>query len=58
MTIARGGHLRVGLEDARLGIQTTNVALVEGAVNTVLANGGAVASVATMRQLLATPAAT
>ena len=58
LTITRGGHLRVGLEDARLGIQTTNVALVEGAVKAVLANGGAIASVATMRALLTTRAST
>ena len=31
-TVRRGGHLRVGLEDAPLGIKTSNLELVEDAV--------------------------
>ena len=38
-TVARGGHVRVGLEDAPFGCASTNVALVEEAVRLVRAAG-------------------
>ena len=39
--VARGGHIRVGLEDALLGtpVSTTNLGLVEDAVRIVRAHG-------------------
>jgi uncharacterized protein (DUF849 family) len=52
-TIARGGHIRVGLEDAPLGTPTGNLALVEEAVRIVRENGAEPASPAEMRQALA-----
>lgn len=52
LTVARGGHLRVGLEDAPLGTARGNVAWVEHAVQAVLTAGGAIASVAEARTLL------
>jgi 3-keto-5-aminohexanoate cleavage enzyme len=52
-TVARGGHLRVGLEDAPLGTRTSNLALVEEAVRMVREQGAEPASVAEMRQALA-----
>jgi uncharacterized protein (DUF849 family) len=52
-TIARGGHIRVGLEDAPLGSPSTNLALVEEAVRMVRDNGAEPASPAEMRQALA-----
>lgn len=58
LTVARGGHLRTGLEDAPLGSTTTNVQWVEHAVRAVQAAGGAVASVSEMRALLGTRAGT
>jgi uncharacterized protein (DUF849 family) len=51
--IARGGHIRVGLEDAPLGSPSSNLALVEEAVRMVRDQGAEVASVAEMRQMLA-----
>jgi 3-keto-5-aminohexanoate cleavage enzyme len=51
--VARGGHIRVGLEDAPLGTQANNLALVEAAVRTVRDHGGEPASTADMRQALA-----
>ena len=54
LTVKRGGHLRIGLEDAPLGSTTTNVQWVEHAVRAVEAAGGAVASVREMRALLGT----
>ena len=51
--VARGGHVRVGLEDAPFGCATDNVALVEDAVRRVRAAGGEPASVAQMRASLA-----
>lgn len=51
-TVARGGHLRVGLEDAPLGSTLDNVQWVEKTARAVEAAGGTVASVAEMRQLL------
>ena len=48
-TVARGGHVRVGLEDAPLGTQTGNVAWVEEAVRLVRENGGEPATAADVR---------
>jgi 3-keto-5-aminohexanoate cleavage enzyme len=50
--VERGGHVRVGLEDAPFGCDTSNQALVEDAVARVRAAGGDAASVAEMRQAL------
>lgn len=47
--VARGGHVRVGLEDAPLGAETSNVALVEEAANLIMAAGGASADAAIVR---------
>jgi len=52
-TIARGGHVRVGLEDAPLGTTTTNLAMVEEAVRLVRQHGAEPATPAEMRQALA-----
>jgi uncharacterized protein (DUF849 family) len=52
-TIARGGHIRVGLEDAPLGTKASNLELVEEAVRMVRAHGAEPASPAEMRQALA-----
>jgi uncharacterized protein (DUF849 family) len=47
--VARGGHLRVGLEDAPFGTELGNVAWVEDAVRRVEAAGGVVATAAEVR---------
>jgi 3-keto-5-aminohexanoate cleavage enzyme len=47
--VGRGGHVRVGLEDAPFGCPSTNVALVEEAVRLVRAAGGEPATVKEMR---------
>jgi 3-keto-5-aminohexanoate cleavage enzyme len=52
-TVARGGHIRVGLEDAPLGTPKTNLALVEGAVRLLQAHGAEPATAAEMRRALA-----
>src|SRR5262249_11662265 len=52
-TIARGGHVRVGLEDAPLGTTTTNLAMVEEAARLVRQHGAEPATPAQMRQALA-----
>jgi 3-keto-5-aminohexanoate cleavage enzyme len=52
-TVARGGHVRVGLEDAPFGCKSPNVALVEEAVRLVRAAGGEPATVGEMREGLA-----
>jgi uncharacterized protein (DUF849 family) len=52
-TIARGGHLRVGLEDALLGSTATNPRLVEDAVRMVREHGGEPATATEVRQALA-----
>jgi len=52
-TIDRGGHVRVGLEDAPLGTTTTNLAMVEEAVRLVRQHGAEPATPAEMRQTLA-----
>ena len=52
-TVARGGHVRVGLEDAPLGSPLGNLAWVEEAVRIVRENGAEPASGADVRQALA-----
>ncbi len=52
LTVARGGHLRVGLEDAPLGTTRTNVQWVEHAVDAVETAGGTIATVSEMRALI------
>ena len=51
-TVARGGHIRVGLEDAPLGTPASNLALVEEVVRLVQDHGAEPASSAEMRQAL------
>jgi uncharacterized protein (DUF849 family) len=51
-TVARGGHVRVGLEDAPLGTATSNLALVEEAVRMVREHDAEPASAADMRRTL------
>ena len=55
-TVRRGGHIRVGLEDAPLGIKASNIELVEDAVRMVREHGGEPATPAEMRQVLAASA--
>lgn len=55
--VAKGGHVRVGLEDAPLGTMIGNVAWVEDAVKLVRAAGGEPASAADVRRDLAVLAA-
>ena len=52
-TIRRGGHIRVGLEDAPFGTTQTNVELVEEAARLIRAAGAEPATVAEMRAALA-----
>jgi 3-keto-5-aminohexanoate cleavage enzyme len=52
-TIRRGGHIRVGLEDAPLGTKASNPQLVEEAVRMVREHGAEPATPAEMRQALA-----
>ena len=49
LAVARGGHVRVGLEDAPFGCEMSNVALVEDAVRRVRTGGGEAATVQEMR---------
>jgi uncharacterized protein (DUF849 family) len=49
-TVARGGHVRVGLEDAPLGSKTSNLAWVEDAVRLVRQYGGDIASTKDVRR--------
>ena len=51
--VARGGHVRVGLEDAPLGTERTNVMWVEDAVSRVVSAGGRPATTAEIRRALA-----
>lgn len=51
-TVRRGGHVRVGLEDAPFGCTTSNAALVKEAVQLVRAAGGEPATVGEMRAAL------
>jgi 3-keto-5-aminohexanoate cleavage enzyme len=55
-TVRRGGHVRVGLEDAPLGTKAGNLAIVEEAVRMVRDHGGEPASPGEMRQALAASA--
>lgn len=52
LTIARGGGLRVGLEDAAFGTTKTNLEYVEDMVRKIEANGGAPASADEIRTTL------
>jgi uncharacterized protein (DUF849 family) len=52
-TVQRGGHVRVGLEDAPFGCASTNVALIEEAVRLVRAASGEPSTVRDMREKLA-----
>jgi uncharacterized protein (DUF849 family) len=52
-TVAEGGHVRVGLEDAPLGSTMSNLQWVEEAVRLVQAAGGVPASAPEVRQALA-----
>lgn len=56
-TVARGGHLRVGLEDAPLGCQVSNVEQVRAARTRIERAGGTLATAAQVRQRTGTPAA-
>jgi uncharacterized protein (DUF849 family) len=47
--VARGGHVRVGLEDCPLGAETGNVALVEEAVRLIERAGGTLSSAGDIR---------
>lgn len=51
--IQRGGHIRVGLEDAPFGATRTNVQLVEEAVRVIRSAGKEPASIREIRQALA-----
>jgi uncharacterized protein (DUF849 family) len=53
--VARGGHVRVGLEDAPLGTQIPNVAWVESARSLIERAGGQAASAAEIRRTLRQP---
>jgi 3-keto-5-aminohexanoate cleavage enzyme len=50
--VLKGGHIRVGLEDAPLGTPTTNVAWVEDAVHIIRDHGAEPASIIDVRQEL------
>jgi uncharacterized protein (DUF849 family) len=52
-TVRRGGHLRVGLEDAPLGTKASNLEMVEEAVRMVRELGAEPATPAEMRHALA-----
>jgi 3-keto-5-aminohexanoate cleavage enzyme len=52
-TVAAGGHVRVGLEDAPLGTETSNLAWVEQAAAAIENAGGCVATPADVRKTLA-----
>lgn len=53
--VRRGGHVRVGLEDAPFGSQRSNVEWVEAGVAAIRAAGGEPATVADVRQALSRP---
>jgi 3-keto-5-aminohexanoate cleavage enzyme len=55
-TVRRGGHIRVGLEDAPFGCSMSNRALVEEGVRLIRAHGAEPATVAEMRAALTTAA--
>jgi uncharacterized protein (DUF849 family) len=52
-TVANGGHIRIGLEDARWGTQQTNAQLAEDAVKLVRAAGSEPAAASDVRAMLA-----
>jgi 3-keto-5-aminohexanoate cleavage enzyme len=52
-TVRRGGHVRVGLEDAPLGTRATNLEMVEEAIRMVREHGGEPATPKEMRDTLA-----
>jgi uncharacterized protein (DUF849 family) len=52
MAAARGGHVRVGLEDAPLGTSRTNLGWVRAAGSAIQAGGGSLASPAEVRRAL------
>jgi uncharacterized protein (DUF849 family) len=52
-TVRRGGHIRVGLEDAPLGTRATNLEMVEEAIKMVREHGGEPATPKEMREALA-----
>jgi uncharacterized protein (DUF849 family) len=56
VAVARGVHVRVGLEDAAFGEPRTNAALVGEAAGRIARAGGALASAREVRASLATPA--
>jgi len=51
--VERGGHVRVGLEDAPLGTRATNVELTGAAAGAIESAGGSLASAAEVRAALA-----
>jgi uncharacterized protein (DUF849 family) len=51
--VARGGHVRVGLEDAPLGTELTNLQWVEQAAEAIEQAGGRVATAVEVRRRLA-----
>jgi len=51
--VERGGHVRVGLEDAPFGSELTNYELAEAAVELIERSGGRLATPAEIRQVLA-----
>ena len=53
-TVARGGHVRVGLEDARWGCDLTNESLVKDAVRRVRKADGEPAATVEVRTALRT----
>jgi 3-keto-5-aminohexanoate cleavage enzyme len=52
-TVKRGGHVRVGLEDAPLGTRSTNLEMLEEAIRMVREHGGEPATPKEMRDALA-----
>lgn len=52
-TVARGGHVRVGLEDAPFGYERGNLAQIEAAAKAIAAAGGSLASATEVRAALA-----
>jgi 3-keto-5-aminohexanoate cleavage enzyme len=53
--VAAGGHVRVGLEDAPLGAETTNVRWVEQGASAIENAGGHVATATEVRRALTSP---
>lgn len=52
-TVARGGHVRVGLEDMAYGCESSNAELVAGAAREIHRAGGTLASAQDVRVMLA-----